>query len=45
MSADQLIPALFALTIGAALLFGVWQMAVFLRRRRNREITKKALTD
>ena len=45
MSGDQLIPALFAITIGAALLFGIWQLVTFLRSRRNRQIMKDVIND
>jgi hypothetical protein len=45
MSSEQLIPTLFAVTLGAALLFGVWQLVVFLRNRRNRQIMKDVIND
>jgi hypothetical protein len=45
MSGEQLIPALFAMTIGAVLLFAVWQLVVFLRNRRNRQIMKDVIND
>lgn len=45
MSTDQLIPVLAGFTLLAVLVVAVWQLLAFLRKRRNREIAKHALTE
>jgi hypothetical protein len=45
MSTDQFVPILGGFTLLAVLFIAVWQLLAFLRKRRNREIAKKTLTD
>jgi hypothetical protein len=43
MSNEQLIPTLALFTIIAVLGLAIWQFAVFLRKRKNRQIAAHAL--
>lgn len=45
MTTEQFVPALAGFTLLVVLLVAVWLLLSFLRRRRNREIAKKALTE
>lgn len=45
MTTDQLVPALAGFTLLAVLFVAVWLLLAFLRKRRNREIAKKALME
>jgi hypothetical protein len=44
MSWSDLVPSLMFMTIGLVLLYAIWQFAMFLRKRRNREIAAHAFT-
>lgn len=43
MTVNDLIPILAVVTLGAVVIFAIIQMIAFLRKRRNREATKRAL--
>ena len=45
MANDQLIPILMFVTLGAGLAVAVWQLTIFLRSRRNRDIMKNVVKD
>jgi hypothetical protein len=45
MTTEQFLPALAGFTLLAILVVALWQLLAFLRKRRNREIAKKALTE
>jgi len=45
MTTEQFLPALAGFTLLAVLFVAVWMLLAFLRKRRNREIAKKALTE
>ena len=42
MNSEQLVPTLMLVTLVAVLLLAIVQFAFFLRKRRNRELAKKA---
>ncbi|MDP2408984.1 MAG: hypothetical protein Q8M26_01730 [Pseudolabrys sp.] len=45
MGSEQLVPALMFMTLGAGLVIVVAQFVWFLRKRKNRDAAKHALTD
>lgn len=43
MTGNEMVPSLMFMTFGAALLFGVGLLVVFLRKRSNRAAFKRAM--